>query len=149
MALDNDVRNLGLIPAFAEMEPEALRLIAFSAETRILRAGDFLFRRGETADGGFVILSGSIALDTEDDGGTAKHIAGPQSLIGDLALITETLRPVTAIAREPSSVLKISRMLFHRVLGEFPRSAENLRRQMERNLKGFTGALLESQKPED
>jgi len=144
MALDDDVRNLSRNSTFAVFEPEALRLLAFSAETRILRAGDVLFRRGDQADGGFVVLSGSIALSASDDGGAAERIAGPQNLIGDLALITETRRAVTAIAREPSSVLKISRVLFHRVLQEFPKSAEALRQKMETNLRGFVGELMRS-----
>jgi CRP-like cAMP-binding protein len=142
MALDDDVRNLARNSAFAELEPEALRLLAFSAETRILRAGDVLFRRGDIADAGFVVLSGSIALTTQDDGRAAERILGPQSLIGDLAMITETQRPVTAVAREPSSVLKISRALFHRILQEFPVSAARLRQQMAKNLEAFVAELM-------
>jgi CRP-like cAMP-binding protein len=144
MALDEDVRNLARNSTFAELEPEALRLLAFSAETRILRAGDVLFRRGEAGDAGFVVLSGSIALSTQDDGRVAEQIAGPQSLLGDLAMIAETQRQTTAVAREPSSVLKISRSLFHRVLQEFPQSAERLRRQMAKNLQNFVGELVNS-----
>ncbi len=144
MALDNDVRNLSRNPTFAEFEPEALRLLAFSSETRILRAGDILFRRGESGESGYVVLTGSIALMAKDDGSAAERIIGPHNLIGDLALITETERPVTAIAREPSSVLKISRVLFHRVLQEFPASAERLRRKMEKNLQSMVGELMNS-----
>jgi len=144
MALDDDVRNLARNAAFSELEPEALRLLAFSAETRILRAGDVLFRRGEMADGGFVILSGSIALTTQNDGSEAERILGPQSVIGNLAMIAETRRPATAMAREPSSVLKISRTLFHRILEEFPQSAERLRLRMAKNLQIFAGELTQS-----
>jgi CRP-like cAMP-binding protein len=145
MALDDDVRNLARNSTLAELEPEALRLLAFSAETRILRAGDVLFRRGDSADCGFIVLSGAIALTTKDDGSAAERIVGPQTLLGDLAMIAETRRQVTAVAREASSVLKISRTLFHRVLQEFPLSAERLRRQMAINLQGFVGELLQSQ----
>jgi CRP-like cAMP-binding protein len=145
MALDDDVRNLASNSTFAELEPEALRLLAFSAETQILRAGDVLFRRGDLADAGFIVLSGSIALTAKDDGSTAEWIAGPQTLLGDLAMIAETKRQVTAVAREPSTVLKISRLLFHRILQEFPQSAERLRRLMAKNLQSFVGELARSQ----
>lgn len=126
MALVDDVRDLARNPTLRDLEPEALRLIAFSAETRILRAGDILFRRGDASDGGYVVLSGSIAL--EADG--PATIARAPMLLGDTALITETRRPATALAREPSSVLKISRALFHRVLTEYPDSAARLRRTL-------------------
>jgi len=141
MGLEDDIAKLTRNATFAALEPDALRLIAFSAETRILRAGDILFRRDEPSNGGFVVLSGSIALDASDLGVATARIARPPTLIGDLALLTQTLRPATAIAREPSSVLRISRHLFHRVLNEFPASAERLRRALASRLDEFTREL--------
>jgi CRP-like cAMP-binding protein len=141
MGLEDDIRKLARIPAFAAIEPEALRLIAFSAETRILRAGDVLFRRDEMSNDGFVVLAGSIAMDASGDGAVTARIVRPPGLIGDLALLTQTRRPATAIAREPSTVLRISRQLFHRVLREFPDSAERLRQSLSARLLQFTGEL--------
>jgi len=141
MGLEDDIGKLARIPAFAVIEPEALRLIAFSAETRILRAGDVLFRRDEISNDGFAVLAGSIALDTSSDGAVTARIVRPPGLIGDLALLTQTRRPATAIAREPSTVLRISRLLFRRVLDEFPDSAERLRQSQGARLLQFTGEL--------
>ncbi len=141
MALEDDIGKLSRNATFAALEPDALRLIAFSAETRILRAGDILFRRDEPSNGGFVVLSGSIALDASDLGAATARIIRPPALIGDTALLTQTLRPATAIAREPSSVLRISRQLFHRVLTEYPGSAERLRRSLAARLSQFTREL--------
>jgi CRP-like cAMP-binding protein len=141
MGLEDDVGKLARNAIFAALEPDALRLIAFSAETRILRAGDILFRRGEPSNGGFVVLSGSIALDASDRGASTARIVRAPALIGETALLTETMRPATAIAREPSSVLRISRQLFHRVLHEFPASAEQLRTSLNAKLLQFTDEL--------
>jgi CRP-like cAMP-binding protein len=141
MGLEDDIGKLARVPAFAEIEPEALRLIAFSAETRILRAGDVLFRRDEISNDGFVVLAGSIAMDASGDGAVTARIVRPPALIGDLALLTQTRRPATAIAREPSTVLRISRLLFRRVLNEFPDSAERLRQSLGARLLQFTGEL--------
>jgi CRP-like cAMP-binding protein len=141
MRLDDDIRTLARNPTFAAIEPEALRLIAFSGETRILRAGDILFRRDELSSDGFVVLAGSIAMDTSGFGAATARIVRPPGLIGELALLTQTRRPATAIAREPSTVLRISRQLFHRVLSEFPASAEQLRQSLSARLLQFTGEL--------
>ena len=141
MGLEDDIGKLARIPAFAVIEPEALRLIAFSAETRILRAGDVLFRRDEASNDGFVVLAGSIAMDASGDGAATARIIRPPALIGDLALLAQTRRPATAIAREPSTVLRISRQLFHRVLREFPDSAERLQQSLSARLLQFTGDL--------
>ncbi|MBI3274463.1 MAG: cyclic nucleotide-binding domain-containing protein, partial [Methylocystis sp.] len=127
MALDDDVENLRRIPLFQDFELEALRLLVSSAETRLLRAGDALFRRDEPADGGFILTSGSIALGTEDDGRPAEKIVRPFTLLGERALVAPTRRPVTAMAREPAAVLKITRQLFHRVLVDYPRTAARAR----------------------
>ena len=143
MSLGDDIRNLTRIPLFAELEPEALQLIAFAGETRILRAGDVLFHRGEASDGGYIVLTGSIALDAVGDGSPAVQILGPNTLIGEIALISQTERPATALAREPSTVLKVSRTLFHRVLKEFPVSAKRLRTTIQTRLLNFTQELDE------
>lgn len=138
MALQDNVRNLAQNPTLRDLEPDALRLIAFSAETRILRAGDVLFRRGETSDAGFVVLSGAVALDA--GAGAATMIRAPM-LIGESALVTETTRGATATAREPSSVLRITRALFHRVLAEYPESAARLHHILTWRLVGLADEL--------
>lgn len=142
MALDDDVRDLARLPLFQEIEPEALRLLAFSAETRILRMGDVLFRRGEPSSDGFFVLSGSFQLEDPTKPGSLKVIP-PFSLIGEMALFTNTERPATVIAREPSTVLQIGRHIFHRVLKEYPKSAQRIRTTLEGRLKGFSASLAE------
>jgi CRP-like cAMP-binding protein len=141
MGLEEDIGKLARNPAFAVIEPEALRLIAFSADRRTLHAGDILFRRDEISNDGFVVLTGSIAVDPSGNGAATARIVRPPGLIGEIALLTQTRRPATAIAREPSTVLRISRQLFHRVLHEFPESAERLRQSLSARLLQFTGEL--------
>ncbi len=140
MALDNDVRNLARNPTLAALEPDALRQLAVSAETRILRKGEILFRRDEPSDGGYVLVSGTVALDPSDDGRNIRLVQ-PPALIGDMALITKTRRPVTATAQEQTAVLKISRALFHRILEESPGSAERLKRELSDRLVEFLREL--------
>ena len=143
MSAESDIRNLSQIPIFGVLEDDARRLIAFSAETRILRASDILFRRGDLSDCGYVLTSGVIALDSRDDGGAAIPISTPFTLIGELALISETERPVTAVARQPTTVLKIPRTLFLRVLREYPASARTLRAMMSARVDGIMRELNE------
>lgn len=139
MALDDDVREMAQLPIFQELEPDALRLIAFSAETRILRMGDVLFKKGEISDGGFVVLSGSFAVETGSNLGT--EIVQAHSLIGEMALLTATERPATMVAREPSTVLVIRRAIFHRVLKEYPQSALRMRNSIENRLANFSAGI--------
>lgn len=140
MALEDDVQALARHPTLAALEPEALRLLASSAETWSLRQGEVLFRRNDASDGGYFILSGSIAIDAGGQGQAVRTLHQGM-LIGDMALIAKTRRPVTATASEPSSVLKITRVLFHRVLNQYPRSGQRLHKALSERLQTFTQDL--------
>ncbi len=140
MALDDDVRDMARLPLFQEIEPEALRLLAFSAETRILRMGDVLFRKGEPSQDGYFVLSGSFQIEDPAHPGTQK-VVPTFSLIGEMALFTNTERPATIVAREPATVMQIGRHVFHRVLKEYPKSAQKVRASVEARLTAFTQSL--------
>lgn len=127
-------------PLLGLMERDALRLVAFAAESRILRAGDVLFRAGEPSDGAMLVVSGAVAL-TDDSGAPATEILGPGALLGEIALFASVPRPVTAIAREPAQVMRLSRSVMRRVLGEFPASAEAVAAAIGDRLRGFVGEL--------
>ncbi len=127
MRLDDLILLLRDLPIFESIDPEALRLLAFSAIRRQLRAGDILFRRGDPADGGFLVISGEIVLDRSDDGAPSPHVFGPGTLIGQLALVAPVQRPATAIARDGATVMYFSRDLMTKVLEAHPESAMALR----------------------
>jgi CRP-like cAMP-binding protein len=141
MALDDDIAELARQPVLGLLERDALRLLAFAAETRSLRAGDILFRAGETADGAYLVRSGAVSLASQDDGGPADEIVRTGALIGELALFTATKRPVTAIAREPTQLVKLSRSVMRRVLAEFPGSAEEIAAVIGERLREFAAEL--------
>ena len=84
-----------------------------------------------------MLLSGTIALAF----GRKVIVAKAPLLIGDAALIAETMRPATATAREPSSVLKIARAMFRRVIAEYPDSAVRLHRTLADRLATLQGEL--------
>ncbi|MGL4439439.1 MAG: cyclic nucleotide-binding domain-containing protein [Bosea sp. (in: a-proteobacteria)] len=141
MALENDIDVLLAQPLLSVMPREALRLIAFAAETRFLRAGDILFRKNETADCAYLLTAGMIALDARDDGSPAMQIAGPGSLLGETALFAEVQRPATAIARETSTVMRLNRSVMARVLGEFPDTAALLHQAISARVQGMAHDL--------
>ena len=140
MSLEDDIASLSKVAMLAGMERDALRLLAFAAETRRLRAGDTLFRRGDASDGGYVVVEGAIAL-IEDDTKTADAIIGPGGLIGEVALITETRRPATAIAREPTTVLRLTRAMFRRTMEEYPQLAQRLAADLRHRVMAMSADL--------
>ncbi len=141
MALDDDIAILSQAPLFNLLERDALRLVAFASESRTLRQGDVLFRKGDRSDGGYVVRSGAIALDASDDGSPAAFVVGPGSLIGQAALFTRIDRPATATAQEPSTVIRVTPSLMRRVLQEFPDAAASMQDAMAEELTRLTQGL--------
>jgi CRP-like cAMP-binding protein len=138
MSTEDYITRLSRLSAFSKLEPGALRLIAFAAETRSLRAGDVLFRQGDVADCGYLLLTGALTLDGAP---SAPKAVKEGDFLGETALLVLTRRPVSAIARQSSTVLKISRALFLRVLEEYPASAARLRRDVLSEIDALGGAL--------
>jgi CRP-like cAMP-binding protein len=128
MTIQDDITFLARVPTFAHLEFSALQIVAMGSETKHLADGETLFRAGETTDAGYVIQAGALKLITHDPVRSDPSITfGPGALVGELALLTETVHPATAIAVEPTVVLRISRSLFRKVLEGFPESARLIR----------------------
>jgi len=124
MSIDDDVVLLERVPTLRLLGTAALRMLAIGSEQRDVARGDVLFSEGEDADAGFIVQRGAFRL---EDGGGAEIVAGPGALIGELALVVAMHRPSTATAMEHSSVIRLARSLFQRVLESDPAAARRLR----------------------
>jgi len=124
MSIEDDVALLERVPTLRLLGTPALRMLAIGSEQRHVARDDALFNAGDDADAGFIVQRGALRI---EDGGGAAIVAGPGALIGELALITAMQRPSTAIALEDSSVIRITRSLFQRVLESDPAAARRLR----------------------
>jgi CRP-like cAMP-binding protein len=129
MALEQDIEFLDRIPTLHLLGRDALRILAISVETITLRRGDILFEEGQPADGGYVVVNGSIILQNANDRkGDDVVTVKRGSLIGETAMIIETIRPSTAIAAESTVLFRIPRVVFVRILEGEPQAATALRR---------------------
>jgi CRP-like cAMP-binding protein len=126
MSIEDDIRFFEQVSTLALLGREPLRILAIGAESRYVHGGAILFRRGESADAAYVVQEGSFRLALEDRG-EAGETVGAGALIGEMALLTETKRPVTATACEPSTVMRIPRTLFLKMLEGYPDAALRLR----------------------
>jgi CRP-like cAMP-binding protein len=124
MSIEDDVALLERVPTLRLLGTAALRMLAIGSEHSQLGRGDRLFSAGDDADAGFIVQRGSFRV---TDGNGAEIIARTGALIGELALIVAMRRPSTATAMEQSSVIRIPRILFKRVLESDPDAARRLR----------------------
>jgi CRP-like cAMP-binding protein len=139
MSIENDIALLERVPTLRLLGSASLRMLAIGSEQRSFRRGDVLFDAGEDADAGFVVQSGSFRI---ADGASAEVVAEPGALIGELALIVAMKRPSTAVSRDNSSVIRIGRSLFQRVLESDPDSARRLRDELATRTSQIASEIL-------
>jgi CRP-like cAMP-binding protein len=139
MSIDDDVALLERVPTLQLLGTAALRMLAIGSEQRNVARGDVLFSEGEDADAGFIVQRGAFRL---EDGGGAEIVAGPGALIGELALVVAMHRPSTATAMEHSSVIRVARSLFQRVLESDPAAARRLRDEFASRTSQIASDLL-------
>lgn len=141
MSIEDDIAFIERVPTLRMLGRTALRILAIGAESRYVHEGEVLFTAGDPTDCGYVIQEGSIRLDVGKSVG--EVIAGPGTLLGELALIAETRRPATAIAREPSTVIRISRSLFLKMLEGYPEAANILRDQISARARNAVAEMTD------
>jgi CRP-like cAMP-binding protein len=130
MSIEDDIVFFERVPTLALLGRPALRILAIGAENRYVPSGEVLFKAGDRADAGFVVQEGSFSLAPSAADGNQAVTVGPGTLLGELALLTDTTRPVTATAVEPATILRIPRTLFLKMLEGFPEAAARLRDDM-------------------
>lgn len=138
MTIEDDVSFFERVPTLGLLGRQALRILAIGAETRYVHGGETLFHAGDDADGAYVVQEGRFALSAPASGDSREVMVGPFTLLGEIALFTETKRPATATALEPSTVLRIPRPLFIKMLDSFPDAAQKLRESLVARLDQST-----------
>jgi CRP-like cAMP-binding protein len=141
MSIEDDVALLESVPTLRLLGDAALRVLAIGSEQRELKRGEVLFSIGEDADAGFVVQRGAFRVSIEGGNGH-EMIAGPGTLMGELALVVAMERPSTALSLDNSIVLRISRSLFQRVLDSDPAAARRLRDELATRASQIASEIL-------
>lgn len=149
MSLEDDIALFAQVPTLAFLGKDALRILAIGAESRSLPGGAILFYAGELADGGYIVQDGLILLEPGTLQEGKEVTVGRGTLIGELALLTDMVCPATAIAKEPTTVIRITRTLFKKMLEGYPDAAVKLRNIMAARVEEWTRDLAAVQRAMD
>jgi CRP-like cAMP-binding protein len=140
VTIEDDIAFFEQVPTLGVLGRQALRILAIGAESRYLHEGEILFSAGEPADCAYVVQEGAFDLQPERDGAGIR--LGPGALLGELALVIDSKRVATAVALEPSTVIRISRSLFLKMLEGYPEAAHHLRDHMARRVDESTRDMV-------
>ncbi len=154
MSIEDDIAFLEQVPVLRRLGAGALRILAIGAESYSVQAGQVLFTVGDAADCAYVVQQGSFGVRPQRQG-DSEVIAAPGTLLGETALLAATIRPATATAREDSTVMRISRTMFVKVLESYPDAAQRLSEliasradQWARELENVRAALARGTGPQ-
>ncbi len=138
MGLEEDIAFFEQVPSLAALGKQALRVLAIGAETRQLQTGAVLFQAGDAADGGYIVQEGSLLVEpTHGEKYTVKRGA----MVGEMALLMGTVMQTTITAQEPTTLVRISRSLFRKMLEGYPAAATRLRENLVERLGAWTRDL--------
>jgi CRP-like cAMP-binding protein len=140
MTIEDDIAFFEQVPLLQRLGTGALRILAIGAENYTVEAGQMLFVEGEPADCAFILQEGSFDLKSERASEGAV-ISEPATLLGESALLSQTLRPATATALEDCRVVRISRAMFLKMLEGYPEAAQRLRELIAARAEQWTSEI--------
>src|SRR5437879_2717458 len=113
---------LGRTPVFGALDPETLRHVAGSANSRSYRKGESMFHQGDPGDRLYVVARGLVKVFTASESGEEMLLATlrPPDMFGELALIDGGPRSASTATLEPTTLLVITRTAFLDLLRRYP-----------------------------
>jgi CRP-like cAMP-binding protein len=142
-ALEADVDILRGIPFFAGFAEEHLKLIAFSAESRSLPEKLLLYDEGQLLHSAYVIMSGTLRGEHKSkatDKVTKRDIEAGV-ILGERALILDTRATESVRVETRARVLQIRKLMFRKLLQDYPAIAKILRSRMTRHVLQVSAEL--------
>ena len=98
----------------------------------IIAPGDFLFRQGETGDKMYVLLEGNADVTV---GELVVEAAAPGALLGEMALIDDSPRTASVVAKTPCRFAQIDRRRFHFLVQQTPHFATHVMKTLADRLR--------------
>jgi CRP/FNR family cyclic AMP-dependent transcriptional regulator len=127
--------------ADVETEAEYVDLLLRNGEragdTKHFQAGEFVFNQGDAGDEMYLVKTGTVSLRLGD---TVLEEVGPRGMFGEMALLEEQPRSLTAIAQSDCELVAIASDRFWYLVQDTPYFAQVVMRVMAERLLRQTGA---------
>ena len=110
----NDLRKS---PLFEGLSDDELKKLMDMAEPVSLRAGEVLIKQGELGDAAYVVISGEFEIQKQTGQSLIKiDVRNPGDVVGEMALLSQTPRNASVIAKTDCEVLRIPQESFEKLL---------------------------------
>jgi len=142
MSIDEDIAVLEQVPMLRVLGRGVLRLIAVGAETRQVEEGEVLFRPNDRIDCAYLVQEGTFSLKVDPSESKKVMEAGPGVLLGEFALISDAVHPLSATAEATCTVMRISRSMFRKILEDDADAAVRLHDFLTRRARQSMADML-------
>lgn len=122
----------------ADGEPNFLGLFSRERNVVSLRAGEALFRKGDAAQGIYVVLSGELRI---GDGNIVYEQVSAGGIVGEMALIDHAPRSAAVTAVTQCSVAEIDEKRFLFLVQQTPSFALSVMRVMSSRLRRMNALI--------
>jgi len=143
MNINKTIEILKKTQSFGSFSPNLLNIIAFSGEKINFSTGDLLTTSDEKISKCIVVIQGRVFIQNKDSDNT-EIIEG--SVIGERALLSETVIKKSIIAGSKGQALLISKSLFDELALQFPEILEYFKNKIKNELKNNIEELNQFQK---
>lgn len=131
--MSDGVRLLTGVPLFAGLPPAVVAELAAVARPRTVRAGEWLFRRGERGDALYVVRTGRVEIVLD---ALVVRAHGRGESFGEVAMLTGGRRSADVRARRDSELLALSTAEVDRLIATEPAFSAALVRELARRIPG-------------
>ena len=114
------------------MELNMLDMFRHSQSSETFRSGETVFMEGEPGDTMYVVLEGHVEIRV---GEKVLEVAGPGTVIGEMALINLSTRSATAIAQDDCTLVPVDETQFLSLVLRRPRFALSVMEIMANRLR--------------
>jgi CRP-like cAMP-binding protein len=109
------------------------------SDTVQLAPGEFLFRGGDKRDKMYVLLEGEMEVRLGD---YVVETAVPGALIGEMALIDDSPRAASAVAKTDCRLAAIDERRFHFLIQQHPHFATHVMKELADRLRRMNAAAM-------
>jgi CRP-like cAMP-binding protein len=131
---------------FESMSIERLRILSSVSEVCTYDEGEMIFAEGDTGDALYVVVSGRISIEREGkSSGSVVCLATLSSgqYFGEMSIFDEESRSASAVALEPTLLLRLRRAPLLALVHENPGLSLELIRVLSRRLREADRRLIE------
>ena len=123
-----DASLLTDLPLFSALNADECALLADAVDTRLLAAGELLFRAGDPGQAMYVVARGTMEIFVTDHAGQKIVLTecGPGEVFGELAMLGTGPRTASALALEDTELLELDRDDLLLLVGKKPEAALHL-----------------------